>query len=130
MKRLLALTALVVLGACTDIRTETSETMTERGKVEILVFSKGFHHSDIDVGMDFDGNLTFTPVSVNVPDRYGVVFSCEHGNKFYIGRKELYDRLTQGQEVTIYYKEVYRCRYEDNVLQEKTLVDYDFLDAK
>lgn len=130
MKRLLALTALVALAACQDVREETSDTLTEQGKVETLVYSPGFHKSDVNVGIDFDGNLTFTPTSVTVPDRYGVVFSCEHGHKFYIERRELYERLTQGQEVTIYYKEIYRCRYEDDVLQERVLVDYDFLDAK
>ena len=130
MKKLLAITALLTLFACADIRIETSDILTEQGKVELLVFSKGFHDSDVDVGMNFDGDLTFTPRSISVPDRYGVVFSCEHGNKFYIQSRELFDTLTQGQKVTIYYKEIYRCRYEDNVLKERVLIDYDFLDAK
>lgn len=129
MKRLLAIAGLLTLISCEDIRREESRVMTEPAKVVSVVFTPGFHSSDVHPTIDFDGNIGIGISSVSVPDKYGIVFQCQHG-KFFIKSRELYNRLTLGQDVVVSYKEIYRCRYEDAMVKERVLVDYDFLDAR
>ncbi len=76
----------------------------------------------------------------NDPSTWGVVFRCDHGNKFAIQGsteeyKKLWEKMDPGMNVVIIYKEVYRSIYRDidgdgkRDLVTKELVDYDFIDA-
>jgi len=107
---------------------ETSDLLKEDAKVVCLIHTPSHHHSDINVGINMDGGLTFTPISINIPEKFGVVFECQHG-KFTVYREELFDKLTLMQEVTISYKEIWRKQWTDNKVTEIRLIKYDFIDA-
>lgn len=82
--------------------------------------------------MNLDLGISFT--SVDVEERYAVVFQCQHG-KFIIQNdqkqaKELWNQLKQGQEVTVSYKEEFETTYDDGKPIARKLLKYDFLDAK
>jgi hypothetical protein len=67
-----------------------------------------------------------------IPAKYGVMFECEHGTKFVIEgtkakHKSLWQRMKKDSTVTIFYREIYHV---DTKTGQKTLFDYDFLDAK
>ena len=38
------------------------------------------HGSDVAVGFTSNLDTTVTPVSINIPARYGIVFECTHGS--------------------------------------------------
>lgn len=67
-----------------------------------------------------------------IPAKYGVMFECEHSVKFVIeGTKEkhksLWQRMKKDSTVTIFYREIYHV---DTKTGQKSLFDFDFLDAK
>lgn len=130
MGRIVLLTCLALLG-CNGGVTEYSGTLTEQGKVEAVVFTPSTHSRSLSPIMNFDGGVGLAFNSSSVSAKYGILFSCEHGGKFFVERKSLYDKLSLGDIVTITYREVYRTKYDsnDNVLF-RVLVDYDFLDAE
>lgn len=60
------------------------------------------------------------------------MFECEHKIKFVVEgseqkHKDLWSRMKKDSTVTIFYREVYHV---DNKTGQKSLFDYDFLDAK
>ena len=94
--------------------------------------------ADGDVGL----GLTFT--EVDIPEKYAVVFRCQHG-KFIVDSnqekaKEMWGRLKTNQEVTVSYQEVYEENYlvnstwwgkeENRTLKSRKLLKYHFIDAK
>jgi hypothetical protein len=129
---------------CIDRRIEYSDVLKENAVVSDTVYTPSHHGSSVDVGIttDFDGNagLSFTPTSVSIPEKYGVVFRCQHGKFVVQGAgeryRELWEGFEEGQEVEVTYKEVYRSVYDDadgdgvKELVERELIKYDFLGAK
>lgn len=97
--------------------------------------------SGIGPSIGFDGNvgIAITSVSVNIPEKYAVVYKCKHGKFISEGtdqrHKDLWERFTEGDSVNVSYREVFQSYYEDKDddddldLVSRTLVDYDFLDA-
>jgi hypothetical protein len=131
MKKCFCLLVCVILSGCLDREVyEYSDVLSEPAKVITLVHSPRHSSSDVVTGITGNGDLTITPVSVQVPESWGVVFECKHG-RFVINRKELFDTLSPNQNVTIQYREIYICIYDYDKKQLKTkkLIDYDFLDA-
>ena len=131
----LALVTLLVTG-CKKAVLEYSEVLTEPATVVDLVYTPSLHGGGVGptFGMSGSGDATLglAITSVNVPERYAVVFLCQHG-KFIIQSakaKELWQRLKLNQEVTVSYKEVYRTVYDDNKVVSRALIKYDFLDAR
>ena len=131
----LALVALVATG-CERTKTEYSEVLTEPATVIDLVYTPSRHGSGVGptFGITGEGDISvgIAITSVNIPERYAVVFRCKHG-KFIIQSakaKELWQRLKLNQEVTVSYKEVYRTVYDDKKVVSRVLVKYDFLDAR
>jgi hypothetical protein len=140
-------TSLIALTGCEPARitkTEYSPPMQEKGRVIENLHNDGYHNSSTDLAptMDFDGNLGFAThtVTIDIPEKWGAVFRCEHDKKFAISGsshryKALWEKLDPGMDVVIDYREVYRTTYEDTngdgerELTGKSLVDYDFLDA-
>jgi len=120
---------------------EHSDLMQEKGYVVDNLHSDGYHKSKLSMGMTMKGKLTFTPTSITVPETWGVVFRCEHENKFVISgsiqrHKDLWSKLDPQTEVTIDYKEIYRTTYKDvdndgevDDVFSRELIDYDFIDA-
>lgn len=125
--KLTALFAIVFICGC-GTPDEFSETMTEAGEVYDTAFVPAGHGNDTAVGFNTGkgGGVTITPIDVNIPERYAVVFKCLHG-KFVVDgdkAKGLYQKLDRGDKVTISYREVIRV-----VDGKRSIVDLDFLDA-
>lgn len=98
--------------------------MEEPATVKALVYQPRNHSSDLAVGFSGSGNLTFTPVDVNFPEKWAVVFKCQHGS-FVIERRDLFERLDEGQDVVVIYDEIWTVYKE----QPPRFRDYDFIDV-
>lgn len=120
------------------VKTEYSPTLTEPAKVVDLVYQPSNHGSGLGIGFGSSpqGGMvtTITPISVDVPEAYAVVFQCQHGKFVIQGEeskaKEMWNRLKENQDVTVEYREVYESCYKRHLLVSKKLVKYEFLDAK
>lgn len=125
--KLTALFAILCLCGC-GTPDEFSETMTEAGEVYDVAFIPAGHGHDTAIGFNTgkDGGMTITPIDVNIPERYAIVFKCQHGKFVIDGKKAkgLYQKLDRGDKVTISYREVIRV-----VDGKRSIVDLDFLDA-
>jgi len=121
-------------------RLELSDLMQENGQVVDTLYNQGYHDSKINLGITSNGEMSLTPTTVNVPETWGVVFRCGHGNKFAIQGSEdkhkiLWEKLDPNTNVIIDYKEVRKNTYEDingdgiRDLTNSVVVDYDFIDA-
>ncbi len=136
MKAIWALALVVLLAGCDFFnypKWEKSETMTEPAVVSDIIFSPSRHGSGVGVGIDTNGDIGISSVSVNVPEQYAVVFECQHGRFVIEGGKgstayQLWTRLKKLQPVTVHYREEYKItKYEEQ--EHKTIIGYDFLDA-
>lgn len=88
--------------------------LTEPGEVYDTCFVPKGHGSDVAIGFNSgkDGGITVTPVDIDIPARYAIVFKCQHG-KFVIDGERgetLYKALSKGDQVTIRYCEVFEVR--------------------
>lgn len=88
--------------------------MTEAGEIYDTCFVPQGHASDTAIGYNTGkgGGVTLTPVNVDIPARYAVVFKCQHG-KFVIEGEQgqaLYKQFNRGDEVTIHYCEVFEIK--------------------
>ena len=125
-------------------RQEFSDILYEPAIVTEVAYSPSRHGSGSGVGptIDFDGNvgIAITHVSVDVPEKYAVVFKCKHGKFISEGsdqrHKELWERFYERDSVTVSYKEIFKSVYQDKNddgkkdLVSRTLIAYDFLDAQ
>ena len=94
----------------------------------------------VQFNTDSDGNLTpgFGVGSIDIPEKYGVVFECSHGNFVVHGNdqrhKELWQRMRKDSLVDVTYKEVYTVKFitenGERKILEKKLKDYWFIDAQ
>jgi hypothetical protein len=113
-----------ILVGCKDTVSEQklSPELTEKATVADLVYTPSNHGSNINPSVhitsegDLGLGLTFT--EVDIPEKYAVVFQCQHG-KFIVQdnqkkAKELWNRLKTGQEVMVWYNEVYQEDYAVN----------------
>lgn len=135
MKNFILPILLFALSACDNAKYETSEILHEEGIVYDSIFVPEGHGSDIEFNIDADGNFSIDTVSVHMPERYAVVFKCQHG-KFIIANtnkaKELYHRLSRNQKVDITYTEITKITKDKSGVEEqeiKQLHDFDFIDA-
>lgn len=123
--------ALMLATACDIPKTEYSDVMTEKGTVFDTTYIPKGHGKDTAIGFSHsanggNGGITITPVDIKIPERFAVVFKCQHGKFVIDGKKakDLYSRLDPGDEVVIKYREVYKVTSNG-----KSLVDLDFIDA-
>ena len=133
--------ALLVLGGCKETRNEWSGDLYEDAVVVDVVYNPSKHGSGVGPTIDLTGEggvgVAFT--SVSIPEKYAVVFRCQHGKFIVEGtdqeHKFLWEKSTEGDSVKVKYRELYQSVYDDpegdgnNQLISRTLVDYDFLDA-
>ena len=131
-------------GSGIETKTELSDVLTEDAIVSEIVYMPSRHGSGSGIGptMDFDGNIgfAFSSVSVSIPEKYAVVFKCQHGKFISEGtdqrHKDLWQRLSEGHEVVVTYKEIFKSTYQDTdgdgkkEVIKRELVAYDFLDAQ
>jgi hypothetical protein len=92
------------------------------------------------MGRDYEGNMGIRIgsglqiSSSTIPERYGVLFQCEHGNFTTQGSEEkhknLYERLKTNDLVDVTYKEVYNTIKDGTNIISRVLNDYWFLDAQ
>jgi hypothetical protein len=125
MIKKLCLILLLVVG-CRDIRKEAGPILNENATVVDLIYSPSHHSRSLDLGLTSGGDLSFTPTSVSIPERHGVVFKCQHG-KFYVEDKELWLKLIEGDDVVVEYKELFYVEYENGVEISRELYKMDFL---
>jgi hypothetical protein len=130
----LVLVLSVLFTGCIEVKRESSDILYEKATVADLVYTPSTHGSGVSptINMNMDLGISFT--SVDVEERYAVVFQCQHG-KFIIQNdqkqaKALWSQLKQGQEVTVSYKEEFETTYDDEKPIARKLLKYDFLDAK
>lgn len=96
--------------------------------VDQTIYCPSAHSSSINPGITLGGDISFTSINVSVAEKHGIVFKCQHG-KFYIERKDLWEKLSAGDCVEISYKELFRAVYEDGKLISRDLFKLDFIDA-
>jgi hypothetical protein len=154
--------AMFYIPGCDEVKTEQSEVLHEEAEVANLIFTPSRHDIHIEEKSSFDtgigvsdkASIGATDIygrkgvavgdkvisSTDVPERYGVLFRCQHGTFVSEGpdvrHKTMWQTLKQGQKVDVLYKEIYRCTYSDQdkdgkkELVKRVLVDLDFLDAR
>lgn len=140
----------LIFGGCDFIRslpetrTEYSDILHEDAKVVDVVYTPSRHGSGVgpSFGMTSEGDaaIGIAITSVSIPQKYAVVFKCQHGKFISEGEdkrhKDLWERLQEGQDVDVTYKEIYEATYIDinkdgkKELRERKLIKYDFLDAQ
>jgi hypothetical protein len=130
MKKSLIVLALVLLAGC--YRTERTGIMHEDASVEDTIFQPSQHGSGTAYDLTGKGGLSVT--SVDIPEKYALIFKCQHGKFVIQGTgeryKALWKRLSKGQKVDVSYQEVYRVYKSDDGKQPgRVLEKYDFLDA-
>lgn len=139
MKNLLLLSSMIILlfGCSSNTKTEYSEVLHEKAVVVTLIFSPSEHRTNITntafgnddddiLGTDWNGNMglkiskNYQLTSTTIPEKYGVVFQCQHGTFTVEGSQQkhnvLYKKL-QGNvkdTVDILYKEEYLVTYDEN----------------
>lgn len=125
MKRRVLLIAVLAFTACLNER-HGGPIEYEAGTIAALSYMPSNHGSG--VGYAFTGRgggPTFT--SVDIPEKWAVVFRCQHGSFVVDGpkAKELFGRFKQGDAVEIQYRVIY-----ETVQGQDVPVDMDFIDAK
>lgn len=141
-----------IRSGCKEVKTETSDVLHEDATIVTRIHSPSTHKTELSprlvkVGSGFGisehgvgpsfGGIVITCSTVH--EKYGAVFKCQHGTFTSQGsderHKNLYDKLQDGQEVDVTYKEIYRTTYKDTDgdgkkdLIERVLIGFDFLDA-
>lgn len=136
-KLLLASILIFVIGnvaGCKYFTVEESSEMTELAVVEDVVFTPSVHSSSGGIAMTSKGGMGISAEDIRIPEKYAIVFRCQHGKFIIEGttawHKELWSRLVRNQNVTIYYKEVYRVTHDGENVLNRRLIRYNFIDAK
>lgn len=125
------------LCGCESYEIKSSDILSETAIVRDVIFQPSQHGSTSSLGMNMDGDLTMHTGSIDVPEKYSVVFECQHGKFIISGSGEYYKKLLSkmhvNQSVDVKYREVHKIinkktnkrggPYEDH------LIKYDFLDA-
>jgi hypothetical protein len=160
MKKIsLLLLSLTFLIGCIRTETEYSDVLHERAVVVTLIYSPSEHKTELTntaysignndmIGTDYSGNTGIRIgkncqiTSTTIPEKYGVVFQCQHGTFTVEGSdqkyKVLHDKLNGSvrDTVDILYKEMYSVTYEDknkdgkDEITSKVLQGLDFIDAQ
>lgn len=123
MRKIVGIGLLLALAGCP--RRELSELMTEAATVDDVVTAPAQHGSTS--GFTIKGDYTFG--SVNVPEHYAVVFTCQHGRFMLQGDSgdkvyAVWKKATKGAHVTVTYREKWDV-FKDGTRQR---VGYEFVD--
>lgn len=139
LKNTAVLFSLIFTMGCEKVIVEQSDVKTESAIVADLVYTPKNHATSIIPvpSLDADGDITMSSmeVDVDIPEKYAVVFKCQHG-KFIIENdqvrtKSLYEKLRIGQEVTVSYREIFEKTLDSNgKILSRRRVKYDFIDVE
>ncbi len=124
MRKVLVLLLLLVALGCDLPRTEYSKDLEEPATVCETVYTPATHGESFGPTISLSGKIGFASVDVDTQESFAVVFKCQHG-KFIVKRKDIWEKLKSGDNVTVKYREVYRV-VEGS---KPVLTDYDFIDA-
>lgn len=120
------------LAACDGARTVVSDELTEEAKVVQVIYQPSQTSSSSGTSVDLDLKVKFHNHTITSPDKFSVVFECQHG-KFVIedegkgSRAErLWKKLSQGDKVNVRYKEV-KTVWPDG---RSELQKYEFVEAE
>lgn len=155
MKKLFLLFAVALVIGCSNVKTEYSEVLHERAVVVTMIYSPSEHRTEIThtafgngsgfIGTDWDGNAgikisdDYQLTSTTIPEKYGVVFQCQHGTFTVDGSDQkhrvLYQKLLKNvrDTVDVLYKEGYYVTYDDKdekKVVKRELMNMDFIDAQ
>ena len=165
MKKILLvlIVILLILTSCNGPKKEYSDVLKEQATIVNIIYTPSQHstylsetmiddHTNLMKGVDMNGNSGIkigNGIQVsesNIPEKYGVVFQCQHGTFTIQGNnkegenskyKILYDKLKNniGDTVHVLYKEEYLVYYEkdknrNKIISKKVLNDLDFIDAQ
>lgn len=143
-----------LLTGCKQVKTEISDVLHEDATVVTRIYTPSTHEPSVYLRIGGSGGVSVIGAdgsvvtsmdglifdSSEVPEKYGAVFRCQHGTFTSQGsdkrHEDLYNKLQEGQEVDITYKEIYRATYDDidgdgkKDLVERVLTGFDFLDAQ
>jgi len=137
-----AVSTLSLLSGCEHTVEEYSDVLHEDARVIQPIYIPSQHGSGSTISFHSDGEGNLNPglgvTSIDINEKYGVVFECKHGNFVVEGEgdkyKKLWKRMRKDETVDITYKEVYQIRYTTENGQrkvlEKRLKDYWFIDAQ
>ncbi len=117
---------------------EISDVFYEEAIVGDAIYAPSQHGSSTSIDWLGDGGVR--TVKINIPQKYAVVFECQHG-KFVIEGSEkrheqLWKKCIRGKKMNVSYREISDVVYEDRngdgekEAVEKSIVDYDFIDAE
>lgn len=100
--------------------------LTESAEIYDTCFVPKGHGSDVAIGMTTKGSMTVTPIDINIPARFAVVFKCQHGKFVIDGQRgeALYERFSKGDKVTVKY-----CDVIEITKDGERAVDLHFIDA-
>jgi hypothetical protein len=100
-----ALLLFFAFSLCSCVQYQDGPVKTESGIVYDTCYVPSGHGSDIAVGITGNGQVSITPIDLNIPARWAVVFQCEHGKFVIDGARgeHCYQRLQRGDKVTIKY---------------------------
>lgn len=163
MKKLFLISIVsLFLFSCNDTKLEKSETLHEKAVIVNVLYSPSQHNTEItrtayhdpmgqdfggiSYGVDYNGNSgikvgkNMQITSTTIPEKYGVVFQCEHGTFSIDGSnpkyKILYDKLNRnvGDTVDVLYQEEYLLTFETKndvrTQVSRVLNRLDFIDAQ
>lgn len=161
MKKLLMFLPILffVFSGCIHTETEYSDVLHEKAVIVTLIYSPSEHKTELTntafstngdnmVGTDWNGNTglriskNYQLTSTTIPEKYGVVFQCQHGT-FTVEGSDQKDRILHDKlhgnikdTVEILYKEQYLVTYDDKdkdgkeEVVSKVLKRLDFVDAQ
>ena len=154
---LFILIGLIFLTSSCNTKRVESGVLHEKAVIITAIYSPSEHHTSLGTTMMKDYNNPIGGVDMNgnhgvvigkmhgqtvqisestIPEKYGIVFQCQHGTFTIEGSEQkhkiLYDKLRGNinDTVDVLYKEIYQVTTKDDKEVERKLVDLDFIDAQ
>jgi len=135
---LVAIGSALGISGCEHEKEEYSNVKEETATVQDLIYCPSRHSSEINPTVSFDGDdisIGMDIDEVDFPEKWGVVFECEHhGNFVVVGEnerhKKLWERMKKNKTYKITYRDVFTSRYDGDKLLGRKPKDYWFLDAR
>ena len=93
----------------------------ENGVVVEKQYVPDTQDTDIGTGFTSSGQMIMTTHTTGGPEKFMVIFKCDHGSIFAVSKPDLYGSLEKGDKVQI--------MYYDLVNGDGETKDYEFVDA-
>lgn len=120
---------LTALTGCGDIRTNSSEEITEYAQVAESVYIPVRTETTLKPTMDMEGNISLKMKTETIPEDYKIIFNFKD-KKIEIHDKNIQSKFQKDQGAKVTYKRVYQEKYEDKKIVDKKLISYQFIAAE